>query len=137
MQRRRVVGLLFAFAIAIAWGCDKRPTRSSVQGEVKLDGQPVDGGRITFIPAGAGVVPAQAPITGGKYQLTTGEGPSLGKCKVEIVWSKTTGRKINDPRLGAAEELKQVIPAKYNDKSTLSFEIKPGDNVYSVDLKSK
>jgi len=55
---------------------------------------------------------------------------------VEIRWSKPTGKKVKVPS-GQFDETKQVIPARYNDRSTLEFETKPGTNQYTVELKSK
>jgi hypothetical protein len=137
MRGKWIVGLLVVSGMAVSWGCHRGPVTSSVHGEITLDGKPIDGGQITFVPAGAGAVPAQATIEGGKYEIKAAKGPSVGKCKIEVRWSKKTGRKIQAPPAGEVEETRQIIPAAYNDKSTLSFEIKPGDNVYSSDLKSK
>lgn len=137
MQSRLIVTGVLVFALSLVLGCGPSgPTRGAVEGEIRLDGQPIDGGEISFVPTGPGAVSGYATIVGGKYEIPASRGPSTGKCKVEIRWSKPTGKKVKVPS-GQFDETKQVIPARYNDRSTLEFETKPGTNQYTVELKSK
>src|SRR5260370_41190549 len=115
-------------------GCGA-PSRAGVQGNVTLDGAPVDGGKIMFIAAGA-MGNAHADIKEGKYELAAGQGHSLGTYRIEIYWYKKTGKKVvgSDPP-NLVEEKIQLIPEKYNTKSSVKEEIKPGMNIFNYDLK--
>jgi hypothetical protein len=132
-----VAGLFIALSSLVVTGCGESG-RSGVQGTVNLDGKPVDGGRISFIPPDPKGVYAHADIKEGKYELDARQGPGLGTCRVVIVWYKKTGKKVvgSDPP-NLVEETKQVIPDKYNDKSSLKEEIKPGMNTFNYELKTR
>jgi hypothetical protein len=112
--------------------------RAGVQGNVMLDGAPVDGGMITFIAADPKGVNAHADIKEGKYELAAGQGPSLGTHRVEIYWYKKTGRKVvgSDPP-NLVEEKIQLVPEKYNVKSSFKEEVTPGMNTFNYELKKK
>lgn len=122
------------FALVLLPGCGK----PAVSGKVTLDGQPVDGGIISFLSEGP-KEQANADIVGGSYQFAAGKGPVSGKHRVEILWNKKTGRKVPVPGdVGTTmEEKLQVIPAKYNTASTLTAEVKGGANTLDFTLTSK
>lgn len=122
-MRQLITGLLVAAAVS-AGGCGGGP--AAVSGVVTLDGKPVEGASVSFAPSGAdggiggsyGKTDAQ-----GRYELRTvigdRSGAAPGKHKVAISLSKPDP---NNPE-GAAKDL---IPAKYNTKSDLTFEVPAG-----------
>jgi hypothetical protein len=118
-------------------GCGNR---ASVHGTVTLDEQPVNGGRIFFLPEGdpAGRPAVQATIEQGKYALPASKGPELGRHRVEIVWHKTPPGKEPpaDPGL-VTDDMKQVIPAVYNSKTTLFADVQRGNNNFDFALKER
>ena len=126
----RVLVLAIA-ALALA-GCGAGHPR--VQGEVRYGGEPVDQGGIAFLPEG-GEGDAQTRATGviqeGRYDLA--KGPPAGAYRVQIYWHKKTGRQIASPA-GKVDERKQAIPPKYNEKTELKIEVKPGRNTLDFDL---
>lgn len=136
MAEGRTTVLILMLLLAIS-GCHRGPARGAVHGEITLDGEPVDGGQIYFIPAGPKAVPAWAAIEGGRYQIAAANGPSVGKCRVEIYWAQKSGAKVANPMGVEVEDTVQVIPAIYNDKSQLEVEIKGGANQYKTELRSK
>ena len=111
----------------------------SVQGRVTFDGQPVGPGSIVFLPeAGSEAVKLAAPIEDGKYRIGTERGAKPGAFRVEISWSKKTGRQIPSADPGMMmDETQEAIPAQYNTQSTLRRELKPGDNVCDFELSSR
>ncbi len=125
--------------LAATVGCSGR---ASVSGNVTLDGQPIDGGTISFIPAdNAKVSAAWGKIEGGRYSIRAGEGPGIGPHRVEIRWSRKTGRKI--PALPPAspneiiEQVMEAVPTQYNAQSELKAEIKAGENTVNFELQSR
>ena len=114
---------------------------SRVEGTVTLDGQPVDGGTITFFPEGGGDqknpnVPGQ--IINGKYSIDSAHKLAPGNYKVEVYWFKKTGKTISNPNDPGTtiEEAKQVIPDEFNKSSKLKAEISSGSNTVNFELKS-
>ncbi len=124
-------GLIAFFALqsaAAMMGCgggDDLPRRA-ISGAVKLDGQPLDGGRIEFQPIGPGVSTGSV-IERGSYRIARAAGPTPGRYRVNISAPGEAGPSVepegSDPgpgRPGATER----IPARYNASSTLTVEIK-------------
>jgi hypothetical protein len=133
MTPSRLTVLPLALVVFGLSGCGK----PGVSGRVTFDGQPVDGGAITFVQEGG--VNAQrvgGQINDGKYNISTEKMPP-GKYKVEIVWNKKTGKQLPNPNDAGTmvDETKQVIPIKYNSNSELSAEIKSGANTADFELK--
>src|SRR5262249_49482702 len=109
--------LAVAVVLALVAGCGSSSARSTVEGSVKYDGQPVDQGGIVFIPEGqdaaADLVKATGIIEDGRYQFDSHRGPKPGKYRVEITWQKKTGEKVAGESGHLREKTQQVIPAKY------------------------
>lgn len=130
-----------AFAVLLAGvvliGCSAQSDRSRVQGTVSYNGEPVDDGGIAFIPdEGGDAARATGEIRDGHYDLDSTRGPSPGKYHVEIYWNKKTGRQLTSPSGKATkDETRQAIPAKYNEHTELTVDIKPGRNTLDFDLK--
>ncbi len=125
--RSLAVVCCFCVLLLLASGCGGADdTRVPVEGEVTLDGRPLAEGHITLVPLGDGVS-AGGTIRNGKFHVEKARGPSPGRYRVEIVSYQPTGEKFPDPeRAGQmAEELKQVIPDKYNRQSQLEVEVPP------------
>jgi hypothetical protein len=139
--RWSAVGLALTL-VALA-GCGAGvASRFPVQGAVTFDGQLVDNGAIAFIPLADTTgeqVKAGGQIVDGKYVVAADHGPSAGHYRVEIFWNKKTGRKVvmADDWPNMKDQTKQVIPAKYNIKSSLVVDVAPGRNTFDFNLTSK
>jgi hypothetical protein len=124
-----------AFLIFGILGCGgddviEGPPTHKVTGTVTLDGTPVAKGEISFeseedTKVGVSSV---AEIKDGKYEVAA----TVGKKKVKISARTETGPK---DATGVAPS-KESIPAKYNEQTTLEFEVKEGENKKDFDLKS-
>ena len=92
------------------------PQKASVSGTVTMDGKPLPDGQIVFVDE-SGTPPRQygGAIKEGAYAVEVTPGKKL----VQITAMTALGVGSNDP--GA--NLKQIIPARYNDKTTLTTEI--------------
>ena len=137
---RFVMGIVAASALA---GCAEVETgaykdkRFAVKGNVTLDGRPLEGGTIAFIATAEGQRQSGGPIVAGKYDVPEGRGPNAGKYRVEIRWSKPTGKQVKDTDLGGMiDVVAEGVPNRYNDKSILTATI--GDQVeWDFDMVSK
>ena len=136
VRQRRPLALVLALALAGLAGCSGQQT---VTGAVTLDGAPVDGGIISFTPKdkeeGSAPAPKSGPITGGKYKVSL----PPGSYRVDINWAKKTGRQVGtpgDPEV-PMDETVEVIPAIYNNPSTLAADVKSGATTFNFDLQSQ
>jgi len=129
----RCIALLsMAFVLGFV-GCG--PSRTTVSGEVTLDGQPLDNGSITFIPLEGDTPSAGIAITAGEYHVEL----APGKKRVEISATKVVGKRQvyeGDPNSPVVEDVREIIPPVYNAQSTLAVDITPGNNTHSFDLQS-
>jgi hypothetical protein len=117
-------------------GCGGPDNRAEVSGTVRVNGQPLDHGSITFRPTDGNDGPtAGAGITGGQFRVDRAKGAAVGKNRVVIQCTIKTGRQITGGR-GMTEEQKiEVIPARYNNNSELVRDVKPGASQLDFDLQ--
>jgi len=114
--------------------------RQAIHGTVTLDGKALPKGLIQFQPDSESVpVAAGAAVSDGKYSIPREQGPVPGKYKVTI--SADAGKPVamvDGMPGGAGTPNKELIPAKYNAKSTLTAEVKAGGPAeFPFELKSR
>lgn len=111
------------------------PERAVVTGVVKFKGDVVKTGQISFLPQKGPM--AMGPISDGAYRIDWKGGVPVGSSKVEILGYEETGKEVIIGAGGKKEkETKQIIPTKYNTKSTVMVTIEAGDeNHHDFDLK--
>jgi hypothetical protein len=135
-----VYTLLSATALGLAAaGCsggvptDELP-REAVAGKVTMDGQPLPAGTILFSPEGSqaeAVSSAAGQVENGEFSIPRERGPVPGTYKVKISHTdQPEGRVKIDlkkkPGKKASSGFKELIPAKYNDKTELKATIPKG-----------
>jgi len=107
-------------------GCDTGPPTGVITGQVTIDGTPVDGGMIRFVPVGGESQPGDSPITAGAYSVTM----PVGEKKVEITWGrlKSGGAQSVDTTSMGTDVYVETIPRKFNgNDTTLRYEVKEGE----------
>jgi hypothetical protein len=139
--------LWFAFI-----GCSSSDKRNRfveyVEGIVTMDGTPLDNASIQFIPKTEGKGESAGGYTNanGKYTLSSLNGnPGKGALAGEyiVLISKTISVPISRAKYeeGEAppEELKQLVPAVYQNRNKPFFEVTvvKGKNVHNFEVKSK
>ncbi len=138
-------GALLVMLTCAAQGCStsvKGPPRGAVTGTVRLDENPIADGHISFFPIKGTTGPVVgAVISSGGYAISESQGPVAGWNRVEISFTRKTGRSVPAgspyPPGTMVDEIVEGIPARYNSQSTLTAEIKAGENELNFDLKSK
>jgi hypothetical protein len=107
----------------------KPPALGTVQGVVKLDGQPLENAMVEFTPT------TTRPSLGrtdnkGVYTLDfdqSHKGAAVGEHSVRIA-----------SKVGVAgQNVVEKVPPKYNEKTELKATVKQGDNKIDFDLTSK
>lgn len=95
---------------------------SEVSGFIKLDGEPLPEGTITFISADNTTHSAQGKIQNGKYVVIV----PVGEKQVEIHASRWTGKPYEKYDI---IETEQYLPAIYNENSQLTAEVTSAQNI--------
>ena len=129
-----LIGLVAVVSCVL--GCSKQdPNRGQVTGLVEVDGQPAAEGAIAFTPIDGNSAATGGDIVNGRYTVAANVGPS----KVAIRVPKTVGeRKLYDtPDSPVRKIQEESLPTKYNDETTLTYEVKPGENEQNFSLKTK
>ena len=124
--------------IGFVSGCgNSGPKRNSVAGTVSFKGEPVKYGSISFRSTGGGKNVGTADIIDGKYTIISEVGLPAGDYDVAITYPdpKVPAPRGDEPP-GVAAPVREMLPAKYNDKSELKATIKDGANdTVNYDLK--
>ena len=137
-----VCRLLVLAPLGFVAGCGRGyegDRRYPLTGTVRVDGQPMEAGAISFVPLdGDKQRVSGGPITDGTYSVEEPRGANGGQYRVEVRWYKKTGRLVPDPLTGdMIEERKEGLPKRYHKQSELTVEISPGRTTFDFDLKSK
>ena len=122
--------LLAAMALVLSAGCSRsdRPPLGTVTGTVTLDGVPLANALVLFTPAGPGRTSLGSTGPDGTYSLTFLRdimGANLGRHHVRI----TTATEESGER--------ELLPAKYHAKSTLTADVAIGANTIDFPLTAK
>ena len=124
MRTRRLAGAALVLALALT-GCGDIPTYR-VAGEVTWQGTPVEDGQINFLPEDRNLHPATAKIVNGRYEAKV----PAGRMKVEVHGQKDLGY---NPAMHQNTKA-PYIPSEYNAETTLTLEVKAGDNTADFHL---
>ena len=132
----RGAALLSVIALVGCGGGPDLPEMGQVSGTVTLDGQPLDGATIEFVPQ-SGRPSSAITDAEGKYTLRYSartNGATLGKHNVSI-------RSERDPVSAEGDQpgvegRKELLPARYHEESTLVEEVAAGSNTIDFALTS-
>ena len=131
--RRFGLSAALACALLALVGCGGTST-GEVSGTISVDGQvPAEGSSITFVPDGGKSSGGGSLIKDGKYAVNL----PPGNYKVEIRVPKPKAGKAAPtagPGPGGTGLIEESLPAKYNDKTELTFEVKAGKNEKNWEL---
>ncbi|WP_232100768.1 Ig-like domain-containing protein [Gimesia fumaroli] len=123
------------------WGCgggSDTPPLGQVSGTVTLDGQPLEQAQVTFQPEN-GRASIGETDSEGNYELSytgTTSGALLGAHQVVII----SAVEAYSDESGEGKDRKarpELLPAKYNSKTTLKADVKSGSNQIDFPLTSK
>lgn len=132
----KALSFLLLAAVICQLGCSSEvgPVTETVSGTVTLDGAPLEKGQIRFSPldglssGGAGI------IENGKYSFKTPH----ANMKVEIMSFQEIPGKMIEPNPGEKiPATRQIIPAKYNEKTELTADVKTDQTEFNFELTGK
>ncbi len=128
--------LVAAVLVAGCGGSSDQPELGAVSGVVTLDGKPLPGATVTFIPE-TGRSSFGVTEETGRYEpryTNDAMGAKVGSHKVSVS-TKTEGlsNESGGPDVPATPER---VPARYRQDSTLTETIEPGQNAIDFELQS-
>ena len=136
MKNNRRANFVLLLA-ALGCGSDG-PELAEVTGAVTIDGKPLQGAILTFIPEATGASPSYGGTDAeGKYSLMYSQdksGAMIGKHNVEI---ETRKLNADDMAEGMPVPVYVPIPKKYKQPGALTAEVKEGSNEIPFDLTTK
>ncbi|MBM4074478.1 MAG: carboxypeptidase regulatory-like domain-containing protein [Planctomycetes bacterium] len=126
--------VLFTLAVLLMFGCGRGdlPPLAPVKGTITVDGKPYANGFVQFYSQSGGRPGTSPTDDNGKYEimyLQGVKGARIGMNRVEI----TTEWPDGEPPIGEVDP----IGPEYNSKSTLSAEVKKGNNVFDFNIESQ
>jgi hypothetical protein len=112
--------------VLLGWGCGADGKFAKVSGRVTLDGQPLAGASVVFQPLN----PDPANPLPGSHGLTNADGTFT----LQVDLRTTSGAAVGAHRVaisrtqapGGDAPARELIPARYNSASTLTFEVPAG-----------
>ena len=127
--------------IIMVVGCSADATnRGAISGHVTLDGKPVEQGSILFLPIDGTVgVVTGGEIKDGQYELPAAKGPAIGRNRVEIHAMRKTGKMVPKGLGGTGglvEEQAEAVAPRFNAQSTLTVDVKVGENIADFEVTS-
>ncbi len=140
------VGILIGSVVLLGptVGCGYRgydgDRRFPLSGKVTFDGEPVDLGSISFLPAAEGGKQrvSGGQIEDGKYAVPEEQGANVGKYRVEIHWAKKTGKQHYDSELQMkVDDRKEALPRKFHTDSILNADVSAEKTTFDFELSSK
>lgn len=150
-----MVTLPVAVILATMSGCkDGGAGTVPVEGTVTLDGAPVEGASVVFMPLAGGPQSTGQTDASGKFKLTTvnpGDGAVVGTHAVAVSKSEAVASATADPNSpqgtqlsgaptgGRPKPAQSLLPSKYSDASNsgIKIEVKSGMEPVKIELSSK
>lgn len=137
-EPRRVAAWAAVVALAALAGCAGGDKMGTVTGTVTVDGQqPAEGSSITFIPTDGKARSAGALLDKGKYTAKVPTGTAKVEIRVPRPARGGKGKPADGPGGPGGDIIEESLPAKYNDATELTLEVKPGTNEKNWELSTK
>ena len=144
MINRTVLMFCFVSTCLVLSGCGRKQDypgarRYPLTGKVTVKGEPIGMGVISFLPQSDKGRVSGGEIKDGIYSIPEAKGPTAGMCRVEIRWSKYTGKQSPDPsdKTLMIDIIAEGLPPKYHKNSELTAEVGPDKTTFDFDLEPK
>lgn len=126
-------------ASAMTLGCGgpaiEIPELGAVTGAVTVDGKPLEGVSVTFVPESGALASVARTGSDGKYELVYAVPGTKEMIKGAAVGQHTVRIDVLPDPL--AQTASQPLPARYNLESTLKADVKQGPNTFDFQVTSQ
>jgi hypothetical protein len=127
--------VIASMAVVVAGCARSDPNRGEVRGTVTIDGEPVAAGAVMFIPTDGAGQASGGKIVDGQYTVNAWVGPSKVAVRAPI---KVGERKLYDTADSPVQPvMKESLPSTFNEHTTLTFDVKPGNNEHDIQINIK
>lgn len=135
---RLAYGFMFATSVSVLFlsGCSQKPAGISfgkVSGTVTLDGAPLPDALVTFEPEMGR--PSWAMTNAEGIYALNYRGHDWGAVTGPHTVRITTANRFENPETDEVRIVKELLPATYHARSTLTADVKPGENVIDFALE--
>lgn len=141
MNTRCIQNTLAIVMLAVVQvGCGQKPTgpeRGVVHGKITLDGNPIANGTVSFVAMAPDGGPAWATSLKDGQFVSGDVGPVVGKSRVEVRARRQASAQPQNPDGDWKGGYVEAVPDRYNAHSTLEVDVRPGENTFDFDLKSR
>jgi hypothetical protein len=132
----RALCAVFALVVCFICGCGGGAAdsggRLAISGTIHYKNEPVQNGSIEFVPHPGVKTTSGSTITNGRFSFPREQGLEPGAYTVKI--SAMEVIPPSEPGGLPGPDPKELIPAKYNTKSTLTREVKPDQTEFEFKL---
>jgi len=131
--RQRILAIASVAMIVAAAGCGPQDPRVTIQGTVALDGRPLSQGQVVFMPANKSLRAEGAAVKDGGFTIRVHKGPHRVEINANVEERRNAGPNAL-PEAGITYQ--SLIPPRYNEKSTLTFDVQSAQDKPAFDLMS-
>ncbi len=124
--------LSLGIALVMLAGCSQSTTHGIIEGTISLDGVALAEGVVRFVPVDESSQTASASIAEGKFTATV----PVGMMRVECSAPKVVGRQkmYNTPDSPEVDVVGELLPPRYNVRSELTYDVRPGTQQHAIEL---
>lgn len=138
----RLLGLLTSLGfgyLVFDYTAVEADARHAVSGGVQIDGRPLSHGSIRFLStADSRWIGSAAEVVNGEYEISEEDGLNVGKYQVCISGVGLEESYRANCKGGAAmADLKDCVPARFNQESELMVEVTKDGNILGFDFDLK
>lgn len=121
-RRTRFGALFCGLGLVVLAGCG--PPTSVVTGTVTMDGDPLESGVISFVPADSPGEPVTVQVAQGKYEATMAPGRKLVQISAPYVLEQR--KEYDGPNAPLVDVMGERLPPKYHSNTELQFDAAAG-----------
>jgi hypothetical protein len=132
----RALCAMFAIVTCLICGCGGGADsggRLAISGTVHYKNEPVQNGSIEFVPHPGVKTQSGSTITNGRFSIPKDKGLEPGAYTIKI--SAMEKVDVGEPGGLPGPDPKELIPAQYNTKSTLTREVKSDQTEFEFKLE--
>lgn len=133
-----LLGMICLTLVGCGGAPGDQPDLGTVTGTVTMNGKPLPGVMVVFSPE-SGRSSMGLTNDAGEYELEyvgDTKGAKVGQHKISITTAQTDSSEESGEEESGAPT-KETIPPTYNTRTTLSEEVKPGENIINFTLSTE
>jgi hypothetical protein len=130
----RSVAAVALVAAATATGCSPQDPRVTIEGQVMLDGKPLSEGQVIFRPEDKALRAEGAAVENSGFKIRVHKGPHRVEINAQVEEKRNAGPNA-PPEAGIVS--RSIIPPRYNEKSTLTFDVQSAKDKPVFELTSE